>query len=105
MPEVITKYPDIVMQVLKSAGFQCGVGAKQSILKACPKEAFCTTPGGEICVYGVNDVAHMTQITRSDIISGFENKGNLFHQTDIILCSAVFIIGIFIGYLIKALMK
>ncbi|MGE3920851.1 MAG: hypothetical protein AB7F64_07950, partial [Gammaproteobacteria bacterium] len=74
MPEVITKYPDIVMHVLKSAGFKCGEGAKQNILKACPKEAFCTTPGGEICVYSLNNMTQMTQMTRAKIIAGAATK-------------------------------
>ena len=27
MPEIITKYPDIVLQVLRESGIECGTGA------------------------------------------------------------------------------
>ena len=66
MPEQLTKHPDVTMQVLQSAGAQCGVGAPQTILQTCPAERFCKLPGGEICVYGLADAPRMTQITVDD---------------------------------------
>ena len=62
MPEQITKYPDVTLNVLKSAGAVCGEGAPQNILKQCPAARFCALPGGEICVYGISEIAQMTQI-------------------------------------------
>lgn len=44
MPEQITKYPDITLQVLSEAGAVCGQGAPQKILKQCPVERFCSHP-------------------------------------------------------------
>ena len=67
MPEVLTKYPDVVKQVLESAGAKCGQGLPQKILSECPKESFCALPGGEQCVYGIAQVGKMTQIERSEL--------------------------------------
>ena len=55
MPEQLTKHPEATLQVLRSAGAQCGTGAPPTILTACPAERLCTLPGGEICVYGLAD--------------------------------------------------
>jgi hypothetical protein len=66
MPEQLTKHPEVTLQVLKSAGAQCGAVAKPEILTACPAERFCKLPGGEICVYGLADATRMTQITAAD---------------------------------------
>lgn len=66
MPEQLTKHPDVTLQVLRSAGAQCGSGAAQEILQACPAARFCKLPGGEICVYGLADAPRMTQITAGD---------------------------------------
>jgi hypothetical protein len=67
MPEVVTKHPDVVKQVLASAGARCGAGEPQRILTKCPREQFCALPGGEICVYGVDGVDSMTQLTRAEL--------------------------------------
>jgi hypothetical protein len=66
MPEQLTKHPDVTLQVLKSAGAKCGEGVPQSILTACPKQQFCALPGGEVCVYGLNQAREMTQISLAD---------------------------------------
>jgi hypothetical protein len=66
MPEQLTKHPQVTLQVLQSAGAQCGVGAKQEILTKCPAERFCKLPGGEVCVYGLPEARQMTQIGASD---------------------------------------
>ncbi len=66
MPEQLTKHPEVTLQVLQSAGAQCGTGAPQTILRACPAERFCALPGGEICVYGLADASRMTQLTPHD---------------------------------------
>ncbi|MCY1226683.1 hypothetical protein D9M68_475770 [compost metagenome] len=66
MPEQLTRHPDVTLQVLRSAGARCGEGAPQEILKACPRERFCKLPGGEVCVYGLDNAITMTQITAAD---------------------------------------
>ncbi|PCC67714.1 hypothetical protein SAMN02745121_02351 [Nannocystis exedens] len=67
MPEVLTRHPETVLQVLRSAGAKCGEGAPQKILTQCPAESFCALPGGETCVYDVADVGRMTQISAADL--------------------------------------
>jgi hypothetical protein len=62
MPEQLTKYPDVTLEVLRSSGAKCGVGAAQEILTRCPAERFCKLPGGELCVYGLSEARRMTQI-------------------------------------------
>ena len=62
MPEQLTKHPEVTLQVLRSAGAQCGTGAAQEILTRCPAERFCKLPGGEVCVFGLADASKMTQI-------------------------------------------
>ncbi|WAS97401.1 hypothetical protein [Nannocystis punicea] len=67
MPEILTRHPNTVIQVLESAGAKCGEGAPQKILTTCPAESFCALPGGETCVYDVADVGEMTQISAADL--------------------------------------
>jgi hypothetical protein len=67
MPEQITKHPDVTIQVLKSAGAKCGPGVDKQILKKCPGERFCALPGGEMCIYGTDQIAQMTQITPREL--------------------------------------
>lgn len=69
MPEQLTKHPDITLGLLKDLGAQCGAGAPQNILKACPPERFCALPTGEICVYGLEDIPQMTQISMEELAS------------------------------------
>jgi hypothetical protein len=68
MPEVISKHPEITIQVLESAGARCGDGLPQRILTQCPAERFCAAPMGEICVYGLNEIPQMTQISPAEIM-------------------------------------
>jgi hypothetical protein len=63
MPEQITKYPEVTLEVLKGAAARCGIGVEQRILKTCPPDRFCALPTGEICVYGIQDIPQMTQIS------------------------------------------
>ena len=67
MPEQITKHPGVTLEVLKSAGARCGEGAPQQILKKCPADRFCALPGGEMCIYGMDQIPQMTQIAASDL--------------------------------------
>ncbi|MGC1951609.1 MAG: hypothetical protein WA970_03305 [Gammaproteobacteria bacterium] len=67
MPEQITKYPDVTLTVLKGAGARCGEGAPQKILTQCPAERFCGLPTGELCVYGIEEIPHMTQVSTAEL--------------------------------------
>lgn len=67
MPEQISKYPEVTLDVLKGAGARCGEGVEQKILKQCPAERFCSLPTGEICVYGIADIPTMTQISGEEL--------------------------------------
>lgn len=67
MPEQITKHPEVTMRVLESAGAQCGDGRPQRILTECPEEQFCALPSGEVCIYGVEQIPEMTQITSEEL--------------------------------------
>lgn len=66
MPEQLSKYPELTLQVLRSAGARCAEGAPQAILSRCPAGRFCQLPGGEICVYGLDQAAQMTQVTPAE---------------------------------------
>ena len=67
MPEQISKYPEVTLKVLKGAGAQCGEGVEQKILTQCPAEQFCALPTGEVCIYGIDQIPQMTQITLSEL--------------------------------------
>jgi hypothetical protein len=67
VPEQISKYPEVTIEVLKGAGGRCGEGVEQKILTACPPERFCSMPSGEICVYGLTDIPKMTQIKTAEL--------------------------------------
>lgn len=67
MPEILTKHPDVVFQVLESQGARCGDGIKPKILTRCPTEKFCTLSGGEFCVFGAQEIDRMTQLSRAEV--------------------------------------
>ncbi|RXZ45694.1 hypothetical protein [Crenobacter cavernae] len=98
MPELLTKHPELTLKVLKGAGAVCGEGAEQKILKQCPAERFCSLQSGEICVYGVGDIAKMTQLTVPELAAAVctdarsalpGGAGTLF--------AAVFVVGLVLG--------
>ena len=62
MPEILTKYPDVALSILKDAKIACGVGKPQQVLKDCPKDQFCSLPTGELCIYGVK-ASSLSQIS------------------------------------------
>ena len=66
MPEQLTKHPEVTLQVLRSAGARCGEGAAQEILTRCAPERFCKLPGGELCVFGLDEASRMTQISAGE---------------------------------------
>jgi hypothetical protein len=67
MPEQLTKYPEVTINVLRSAGAKCGEGSVQEILTKCHANSFCKLRGGEICVYGLADASKVTQISTSEL--------------------------------------
>lgn len=71
MPEIISKYPELTITVLKKATMNCGTGAKQTILTTCPKDRFCTLANGkgELCIYAPSETGSMTQVNSFDFIS------------------------------------
>ncbi|RDI37273.1 hypothetical protein [Aquicella lusitana] len=96
MPEIVTKHPDIVLQLLKDAGIKCGQGEKQQILRSCPKESFCALPTGELCVFGVKNIASMTQMTAADF-TGAPREISMLDWPNAVLIVVVFILGMLVG--------
>jgi hypothetical protein len=99
MPEIITKYPEIVIQIIKVVG-KCGAGVKQQILTTCPPERFCSLPTGEICVYGLEDIPKMTQISTADlakVVSASTSEFSIFN-------GVMFFIGLVVGAIITYFM-
>lgn len=108
MPEQISKYPDVTLEVLKGAGAVCGEGAPQKILTQCPSEQFCSLPTGEICVYGIKDIPQMTQITTQELANVVcptaqesDEVSAMLLGADWVLLAAVFVAGIFLGSIWK----
>jgi hypothetical protein len=99
MPEIITKYPEIVIQILKVVG-KCGFGVKQQILTTCPPERFCSLPTGEICVYGLEDIPKMTQISTSDLAKVVSASTPEFSTLNVV----IFFIGLVVGAIITYFM-
>jgi hypothetical protein len=67
MPEQISKYPEVTLQILKEAGARCGEGVEQKILTKCPPKQFCALPTGEICVYGIEEIPEMSQVSTREL--------------------------------------
>ncbi len=105
MPEQISKYPEVTLEVLEGAGGVCGKGAEQKILTRCPADRFCALPTGEICVYGLEQIPQMTQITVQEVARVVcpLSKASLFPVLDptvqMILLGACFALGLVIGRL------
>ena len=105
MPEQISKYPEVTLKVLRGAGGVCGEGAEQKILTQCPADRFCALPTGEICVYGVDQIPQMTQITVQEVARVVcpLSQASLFPMMDPtvqgILLGSCFALGLLIGRL------
>ncbi len=103
MPEQISKYPDVTLKVLKGSGAVCGEGAEQKILTRCPTERFCALPKGEICVYGIEQIPQMTQITVEEVARVVcpPSQASMFPVMDSalhgILLGSCFALGLLIG--------
>lgn len=97
MPEIITKYPDVVLRLFKDVNIKCGVGKPQNILTTCPKDQFCALPRGEVCVYGIQDIHKMTQVTALDIF-----QVSAIAIPILALLIMVFLLGILTGTKIRS---
>jgi hypothetical protein len=104
MPEQITKYPEVTLEVLRGAGARCGIGVEQRILKKCPRDRFCALPTGEICVYGIKDIPEMTQISTRElahVVCPPKDKSSamspVISRTDAALLAGVLAVGLVVG--------
>lgn len=104
MPEQITKHPDTTLKVLKEAGAVCGEGAPQKILTQCPKERFCALTSGEMCIYGIEQIPQMTQITAHELAAVVAPQGTPqetppkeISAAEGLAVGAVFFAGIMLG--------
>lgn len=100
MPEVLTKRPDLVLKTLQEAGAKCGVN-EPSILKHCPKSQLCTTEHGEICVYGMDQITSMMQISPADIAEITGGIPTIFSGWNIILLAIACLFGMFFGMMLR----
>ncbi len=97
MPEVLTKYPDIVMKLLRNLGAKCGLQETSSptILKRCPRSNFCEVPNGELCVLGLDKADKLTQFSvSSDTLKEGQTGGYINGVIWIIIILLVILAGI-----------
>jgi hypothetical protein len=97
MPEIISKYPDVVINVLKSSGTKCGAGQKQKILTQCPPAQFCSFNEGEICVYGLNQISAMTQINSAEMNEVIKGVPSMYSPSNLIVLILLFAVGLLLG--------
>lgn len=70
MPEILTKHPEVVKELLASQGARCGAGVTPRVLEACPPAGLCGLEAGELCVFGPAEVGLMTQLSRTELCGG-----------------------------------
>lgn len=98
MPELLTRYPDTVMELLEGMGATCGKG-KAEILTKCPRSNFCQVPNGEFCVLGLKDSNRLTQYKVKGISqSGGNNIRNYGMNWQIILVLVIILLAIYYIY-------
>ena len=112
MPEQISKYPEVTLKVLQGAGAHCGEGVKQQILTKCPRERFCSLPTGEICVYGIEEIPQMTQITTQElarVVCPPVQESSMFSPAvaslDMAILGATFAVGMAVGRVWRRIRK
>lgn len=101
MPEIVTKYPDVLIKELKDVNGKCGEGQPQQILKKCPTDQFCSLPTGEICVYNLKDISTMTQISSAEWLEAVTGVPGMFSVSNLIVLIIIFGIGLLIGTALK----
>ena len=99
MPEQISKYPDVTLQVLKGAGGRCAAGAEQKILTQCAPERFCSFASGEVCVFGLEHVSQMTQINANDLAGALRAMESDMGLHGAGTVTATFLVGFIAGVL------
>lgn len=97
MPEVLTKFPEVVLKVLKESGIECGTGAAQKILTNCPAERFCSLRSGELCVYGLEDINKMTQLSASEFAQYVSQSEPVFNISILLFVILAFSLGFLLG--------
>ncbi|MES2537967.1 MAG: hypothetical protein V4632_19065 [Pseudomonadota bacterium] len=103
MPEQISKYPEVTINVLKGAGAVCGEGAPQNILVQCPPQRFCSLPTGEMCIYGIDEIPQMTQIKMQELAAVVipkmpsDSPDGLTQMTNVLILIMVFLAGVVLG--------
>ena len=103
MPEQLTRHPEVTLEVLRGAGAACGTGAPQRILTKCPAERFCSLPTGELCIYGLDEVPKMTQISARDLAAASGPAPgalpDLSTWLEVLVLVVVLLLGIAVGAL------
>ncbi len=98
MPQILTKHPQIVKELISDLGGSCGKGAPQQILKDCPKKSFCSLPGGELCVLGLDQTDALTQFQVKENMKTKENLQQIrFQQNPTIVHGWTGDVGAFLG--------
>lgn len=97
MPEMITKYPDVALKLLNEGEMKCGTDKKPQILITCPKNNFCVSKTGELCVYDIQNIGHATQINAIDIYEITKNVPTILSFWNIALITLIFLLGLWIG--------
>ena len=70
MPEILTKHPDVVQNMLKKMGATCKVG-NPNILSNCSSSNFCKVPNvGEFCIIGLDEMDKLTQFKIKEDLNG-----------------------------------
>lgn len=98
MPEIISRYPEVVKSVLEQAKMKCGSGTTPKILTSCPDTQLCQLPNGkgEICIYSIEDIGNMTQVSSIQFL-----RSGDFLVPAISLGVMILVIGIMIGMAIN----
>jgi ethanolamine utilization protein EutA (predicted chaperonin) len=103
MPETITKYPDIVLEILGQSGMDCGTGSAQRILTTCPSERFCASEVGEICVFGLEEIPQMTQVSTQEVAQAV--SASIYSAEILTIISIALMVGVFVGVALSRIVK
>ena len=101
MPEIVTKYPEVLIQELKDAKGKCGEDIQPQILKACPRDQFCSLPTGEICVYNLRDISAMTQVSTAEWHEAITGVPGMFSVSNLIVLVFLFGLGLVTGMILQ----
>lgn len=99
MPEIISKYPETTIELLRDAGARCGEGLQPKILTKCPPAQFCVLPTGEMCVYGLDAIPQMTQVTPRELAHAVSPYGISLSIPELALLGAALAAGVVAGRL------